>query len=123
MVATARMILHVDPLEKARWTAEARKAGISTSEFVRQAAAAHDPDLVLTPQDAELLRIMAAEINAAATRMATNLDAMSATLAEIADPERNERIRAKALADLEASGERLDLGKLRELGRIRDRAV
>lgn len=123
MAATARMILQVDPAEKARWTAEARKAGISTSEFVRRAAAEHDPDLVLSPEDGELLRLMAAEVTAAAARMAEKLDAMSASLAEFHDPDRTEKMRAQARRELEASGERLDLDKLRAIFHQRAQAA
>lgn len=125
MAATARMILQVDPAEKARWTAEARKAGISTSEFVRRRAAGADPDpdLLLTPEEAEAIKLMTVEINSAAVRMAAKLDAMHASLAEFHDPDWYERIRVRVRAELEASGERLDLDKLRELGRLRDLAA
>lgn len=117
MAATARMILQVDPAEKARWTAAARKAGISTSEFVRRRAGAAevDPELVITPAEAELLKWAAVEINAAAARMAANLDAIHANLAEFHDPNWYEKIRARVRSELEASGERLDLAKLRDL--------
>ena len=120
MAATARMILHVDPGEKARWVAEARKAGISTSEFVRRAAAGHDPDLVITPEEAEMLKQVTAEVNAATARMASNLDAISATIAGIRadfhDEARHEEIRAAARAEYVALGSDFDLFKrLREL--------
>lgn len=123
MAATARMILQVDPAEKARWTAEAKKAGISTSEFVRRAAAVHDPELVVTPEEAEALRAMTAEVDAAIARMAENLSAMSADLAEFHDPDLLEKSRARARAELDASGERLDLDKLREIFGRRDLAA
>ena len=125
MAATARMILQVDPAEKARWTAAARKAGISTSEFVRRAAAAPaiDPELTLTPVEAEFLKLAAVEINAAAARMAANLDSIHAKLAGLNDPEWYEKIRVRVRAELEASGERLDFDRLRDLGRLRDIAA
>lgn len=123
MAATARMILQVDPAEKARWTAEARKAGISTSEFVRRAAAEHDPELVITAEESEALKWATAEIAAAAARIAQNLDAIEADLKAMLDPNRDEQIRREARAALEVSGERLDLDRLRAIGQLRDRAA
>ena len=125
MAATARMILQVDPAEKARWTAEARRAGVSTSEFVRRRTGAPelDPDLVITASEAEVLKWAAVEITEAAERMAKKLDAMHASLSEFHDPDWYEKIRVRVRAELEASGERLDLDKLRELGRIRELAA
>lgn len=119
MAATARMILQVDPAEKARWTVEAHKAGISTSEFVRRAAAEHDPELIITPQEAEILRVMTAEVNAAAARMAANLDSISATVREIIadlnDPVRDAEIRAQVRAEFAASGMKFDFSRLRDI--------
>lgn len=43
MVSSDRLIVAVEPAEKSRWDAEARKAGISTSEFLRRAADHYDP--------------------------------------------------------------------------------
>ena len=114
MAATARMILQVDPVEKARWTAAARKAGISTSEFVRRAAAAPevDPELILTREEAELIRGLSVELKGAAGRMAENLDALGAGMRRLthylSDPELVEARRSKVRVDVRAADEYLD---------------
>ena len=115
MAATARMILQVDPAEKARWAAEAGRAGISTAEYLRRAAAAFDPANEFGPGEAEMLRLLASELNDAATRIAANLDAALATARELNDPGREAAIKARVMAELEASGERLDFARLRGL--------
>lgn len=106
MASTARMILVVDPAEKTRWTAEARKAGISTAEYLRRAAAAFDPRL--DPDEAELVRAAIAEITASATRMIAQLDETLASLDDLNDPEHEVRVRARIMAELEANPPRLD---------------
>lgn len=106
MSGSARMILAVDPDEKARWTAEAQKAGISTAEYLRRAAAAYDP--AIDPEEAELVRAAIAEITASATRMIAQLDETLASLRDLDDPEHEARTRARIMAELAANPPRLD---------------
>lgn len=111
MSGSARMILAVDPDEKARWTAEAHKAGISTAEYLRRAAAAYEPEFSAEEQ-AQLIAATA-EVNAALKRMVASLDRTIASLREANDPERDARIKAKVMAEL-AGKPRLDLARLRD---------
>lgn len=106
MASTARMILLVEPDEKARWTAEAVKAGISTAEYIRRAAAVYDP--ALTPADIEIIRTMTAEVGASIARSAAMLDGMIASLKDAADPALEVALRQRIMAELEASPPRLD---------------
>ena len=106
MAGSARMILAVDPDEKSRWESEAQKAGISTAEFLRRAAAQYDPEI--TPDEMLMLEAAVKELNASAGRMLANLDATLATLAAMNDPGRDARTRARVMAELEANPPRLD---------------
>ncbi len=111
MASTARMILVVDTAEKARWTAEAKKAGISTAEYLRRAAAVYDPDF--TPEESAMLAAATQEVVASIGRMATTLDATIAGMREANDPDRDARFKAKVMAEL-AGKPVLDLARLRD---------
>lgn len=113
MASTARMILMVEPVEKARWTADARKAGISTAEFLRRAAAVYDPEL--TPAEAEVAHLLIAEMQASVERMIARVDATLATVAAQDDDGRERQYRAKVMAELTANPPRLDFSQLRGL--------
>ena len=106
MSGSARMILAVEPDEKRRWEGEARKAGISTAEFLRRAAAAYDPSV--DPAEIEQVRAAIAEMSASATRMIATLDETLATLEAMDDPERDAKTRARIMTELEANPPRLD---------------
>ena len=106
MASTARMILLVEPDEKARWTADARKAGISTAEYIRRAAAVYDPEL--TPADIEMIRTMTTEVSASISRSAAMLDGMIASLHEAGDPAHEIALRQRIMAELEADPPCLD---------------
>lgn len=106
MASTARMILLVEPYEKARWTADARKAGISTAEYIRRAAAVYDPEL--TPADIEMIRTMTAEVSASIARSAVMLDGMIASLKEASDPAHEVALRQRIMAELAANPPPLD---------------
>ena len=106
MASTARMILLVEPDEKARWTDEAKKAGISTAEYIRRAAAVYDPEL--SPADIEMFRTLTAEASASLARSTAMLDDMIASLKDLNDPAREAEVRARVMAELEANPPRLD---------------
>lgn len=106
MSGAARMILAVDADEKARWSSAATKAGISTAEYLRRAAAVYDPEL--TPEETELARTVIAEVNASVARMLVQLDEMLATLNDMNDPGHDARTRGRIMAELEADPPRLD---------------
>ena len=111
MASTARMILAVEPDEKSRWEAEARKAGISTAEYLRRAAAQYDPEI--SPDEMRLLEALMEEFNASLGRMVATLDGTLASLREANDPERDAHFKAKVMAELEGKPA-LDLSRLRE---------
>lgn len=106
MASTARMILVVEPAEKARWTADARKAGISTAEYLRRAAAVYDPEL--TPADIEMIRTLTVEASASIARSTAMLDAMIDSLDNLNDPAHEAQLRTRIMAELEADPPRLD---------------
>ena len=111
MASTARMILLVDPDEKARWTDEARKVGISTAEYIRRAAANYDPEL--NSDEAKLLKAATVEVGASIERTAAMLDRSIAEMREANDPDRDARFRAKVMAEIDAMpGD--NLSRLRE---------
>ena len=100
MASSARMILLVEPDEKARWTDEARRAGISTAEYIRRAAAVYDTDV--DPDEAAMLKAATAEVNASIARTAANLDKTIAEMRDANDPGRDARFKAKAMAEIAA---------------------
>lgn len=106
MASTARMILVVEPAEKARWMADARKAGVSTAEYLRRAAAVYDPEL--TPADIEMIRALTIEAGASIARSTAMLDAMIARLDDLGDPAQEARLREQIMAELRADPPRLD---------------
>jgi hypothetical protein len=111
MASTARMILVVEPAEKARWEKEAKKAGISTAEFLRRAAAVYDSEF--TPDEMLMLEAAAKEMNASVGRMVATLDATLAVMRDANDPDRDARLKAKVMAELEGKPV-LDLARLRD---------
>lgn len=113
MASTARMILMVEPTEKARWAADARKAGISTAEFLRRAAAVYDAEL--TPAEVEVAKLLVAEMQASVERMIARVDATLASSAGHDDDERETSYRAKVMAELAANPPGLDFSRLRNL--------
>lgn len=112
MASTARMILVVEPAEKARWAADARKAGISTAEYLRRAAAVYDPDL--DPDETGVLKAATAEVLASIGRMAASFDKAISEMREANDPERDARFRAKAMAEIIGKPP-LDLARLQDI--------
>lgn len=111
MSGSARMILVVEPAEKARWTMEAKKAGISTAEYLRRAAAVYDPEL--TPEETRMLEEATREVIASIGRMAATLDDTLAVMREANDPDRDARIKSKVMTELEGKPG-LDLSRLRD---------
>ena len=100
MTKTVRINLMVSPEEKADIDARAKKASLTTSELVRRAVVAYDPDHEIAE-----LKALAEELAQAAGRMESKLAATQAKVAryEAALADR-EGLKAAARAELEASG-------------------
>jgi hypothetical protein len=98
---SARINLLLSPEEKALVESRAHRAGLTTSELVRRAIMAFDPDV-----DMEELEILARELALATDRMdrklTETLEAVAGMRGQLAD---TDRMKAEARADLEASGE------------------
>ncbi|HLY55413.1 MAG TPA: hypothetical protein VKS60_07650 [Stellaceae bacterium] len=81
MAATARLVVQMTPEEKSALDACARRAGVSTAEFVRRRVG--DDDIEAYREEIEaLLKI----IEAAATRILASLDGAVATAEAILAP-------------------------------------
>ena len=94
-----RINLLVTPEEKAVIDKRARDAGLTTSEMIRRAALAYDPEV-----DGEL-RTLVDELAAVADRMEAKLDATLAKVAAYEEALEARDLRKKAArAELEASG-------------------
>ena len=98
MAATARVILMVDPEEKARWTVEASKAGISTAEFLRRAAA-DGVAPALSAKDDGLIRLAVEQISSSLRNMIATLDAVLDKPPPVIDAEHEAKIRAEVIAE------------------------
>lgn len=100
MTKTVRINFMVSPEEKADIDARAKKASLTTSELVRRAVVAYDPDHEIAE-----LTTLAEELAQAAERMVSKLAATQAKVAcyEAALADR-EGLKAAARAELEASG-------------------
>jgi hypothetical protein len=98
---SARINLLLSPEEKALVESRAHRAGLTTSELVRRAIMAFDPDV-----DMEELEVLARELALATDRMdrklTETLEAVADMRGQLAD---TDRMKAEARADLEASGE------------------
>jgi hypothetical protein len=107
---STQFIITVDRAEKARWKSAADQSGLSMAEYVRRAVqqVAEAP----TPEEIAEARVLAAEVNAAAARMEAMLDRTIARIEAAIDPAAEAKRRAEIYAELEASGQRLDLGLL-----------
>lgn len=112
MARTARVVVPVDPVEKARWADAARKSGVSLPELVRQRMAEHDPALIITHEEAAVLKVMAAELNAGFERN-TRAEPHPAYCAD--DSAYQAEMKRRVMAELENSSVRIDLGRLDEL--------
>lgn len=69
MAATARLVVQMTPAEKTRLDAQARRLGITTSEFVRRRVA--DDDLI---ENREEIEALLSALNDAAPRILGHLD-------------------------------------------------
>jgi len=107
---STQFIITLDRTEKARWRAAAEDAGVSIAEYVRRAV----QQSAEAPTAAEIAeaRALAAEVNAAAGRMEAMLDRTLAQIAEMVDADAEAERRTQILRELDARGERLDLGLL-----------
>ena len=89
MAATERVPVLMSPEEKKRVVARARKAGLTTAEYMRRAAASYAPDA-----DEEALEVMIGEMNKATARAEKAIDEALAFVA--ASNRRIARMEAKA---------------------------
>ncbi len=100
MARTVRLNLLVSPEEKDDIEQRARRAHVTTSELVRRAVVAYEPD-----EDKDELRALADELALAARRMEGRLDdalvRMAAYDEAMAD---KDGMRSAARAEIEASG-------------------
>ena len=100
MSKTVRIDLFVSSEEKQAVEARAKRANLATSEWVRRAVIAYEPD-----NDMDALRYLVNEMAGVAERVCKRLDA---TLAKVAENEKaladRAAIKAAALAEIEASG-------------------
>ena len=105
MSKTVRIDLFVSSEEKQAIEARAKRANLATSEWVRRAAIAYEPEDDMSENDMDALRYLVNEMAGAAERICKRLDA---TLAKVAENERvladRAAIKAAALAEIEASG-------------------
>lgn len=69
MAATARLVVQMTPAEKTRLDAQARRLGITTSEFVRRRVA--DDDLI---ENREEIEALLSALSDAAPRILGHLD-------------------------------------------------
>ena len=114
MPATARMIMMVEPTEKARWKAKAAEAGISTAEFLRRAAS-EGTEPRLPPAESELASVAIAEINGSIQRMIDRLDTVLNRPPPALNAKREREVREAATAEFEAAAERGYAARFREL--------
>lgn len=115
MATTARLVVPLDPAEKAAQKSRADAARLSMGEYVKRAVSAYDgkrdPDA-----EAELERLTA-ELGTAAKAMAARLDTSIARLDAALDPQRETALRARfeaearALPDTAVAGARALFGR------------
>ncbi len=100
MSKTVRIDLFVSSEEKQAIEARAKRAKLATSEWVRRAVIAYEPEA-----DMDELQYLVNEMVGAAERICKRLDV---TLAKVAENEKvladRAAIKAEALAEIEASG-------------------
>lgn len=97
MPAVQRFVMVVEPAERAVWGERAAKAGVTTAEFVRRAAAAYDPE---EAAEMEMLRALLPDLREAATDMRESLAEAQRALAEALDPERDAEAKRRAEASI-----------------------
>ena len=98
---TVRLNLLVSPEEKALIDERAKKAGQTTSELVRRAVVAYDPEV-----DMDELQTLAGELADVAERMEGKLDTKLAEIAELREKLADQgALKAAAIAELKASGQ------------------
>ena len=101
MPKTVRINLLVSPQEKADLDARAKRAKLTTSELVRRAVVAYDPDV-----DMEALQTLAQELAAVVERTEMKLDDNLAAIAQLRRQLADKAaLKAAARAELEASGQ------------------
>ncbi len=101
MSKTIRINLLVSPQEKADLDARAKRAKLTTSELVRRAVAAYDPEV-----DMDALQTLAQELAAVVERTEKKLDDNLAAIAELRGKLADEAaLKAAARAELEAKGQ------------------
>jgi hypothetical protein len=96
-----RINLLVTPEEKSFIDERARKAGISTSELVRQAVVSFDPEI-----DMDELRALSAQLATMVVETEKKLDANLADIAALRERLADEKaLKAAAIAELKATGQ------------------
>lgn len=103
-------LINVDRAEKARWKRAAEAAGITMAEYVRRAV--RQADEAPTTDEIAAVRRLAVEVNAAADRIGATLDRTLSRIDALLDPAHEQRRRDEIMAEIEASGVRLDLAAL-----------
>ena len=95
-----RINLLVSPEEKAFIDERAKKAGMTTSELVRQAVVAFDPEI-----DMDELRALSGQLASMVEETEKKLDANLVAIARLREQLADrEALKAAAVAELEASG-------------------
>lgn len=108
--AGTSFLLNVDRAEKARWKHAADADGLTMAEYVRRAV--RERADAPTPREIEDARAIAAQVSAAADRIAAKLDHTLARIDALLDPVREAARREEILAGIEANGLYLDLDSL-----------
>ena len=108
--AGTSFLLNVDRAEKARWKRAADADGITMAEYVRRAVRENAD--APTPAEIAAARAIAAQVSAAADRIAAKLDHTLARIDALLDPAREAARRSEILGQLEADGLYLDLDML-----------
>lgn len=113
---TERINILLSPEERAAVDALAKRADVNTSELVRRALAAYDPDV-----NRDELQTLAGELSIAVERMEKTLDKKIAEIERLrklmAD---KDGLRKLAVADLEARDEARPLSPLGESAQSKD---
>ncbi len=101
MTKSVRINLMVSPEEKADIDERAKRASLTTSEFVRRAVVSYDPDV-----DMDEMRALAEELASVVDRMEKKLDVNLADIAKLREQLADkEALKAAAIAELEATGQ------------------
>lgn len=104
---STQFLVTLDRTEKQRWKLAAERAGLSMAEYVRRAVQQSE-DAPTAAEIAEARRL-AADIDAAATRIEAMLDRTQQRLDAALDPAAEVARRDAIVADLEQRGLYLDL--------------